>query len=167
MYTLEKIKEQCEEICNQLGVELDVPVTFNKRLTLTLGRVINGHRDGAYNPVAVEFSPSFVATSTDDTIYSVIQHEMVHYYITKTTHEHHGHDALFKQVCARIGCKNDGCATKVESTVSKDLIYKYTVFCPNCGPLAYYRKFGKTLQNLSNCSCKKCKCKKLYYTQNF
>lgn len=167
MYTLEKIQEQCKAVCNQLGVELDVPVTLNKRLTLTLGRVINGYRDGEYNPISVEFSEEFLNYSTDETVYSVIQHEMVHYYITKTTHEHHGHDALFKEVCARIGCKNDGCSTKIQTTKSKDLIYKYTVKCPNCGPLAYYRRKGKILKSLSDCHCRKCGSHDLYVEQNW
>lgn len=168
MYDLEKIKEECNKVCNELGVKMDVPITLNKRLTLTLGRVINGYVDGVYNPTAVEFSSEMLSSSTDSTIHSVIQHEMVHYYITKTTHERHGHDLLFKEVCARIGCKNDGYATHVDRTVSADAIYKYIVFCPTCHkPVAYYRKAGKVIKNIKSCTCRVCGGDDLYVVQNW
>lgn len=46
-------------------------------------------------------------------------HEASHYITTYRTGEVHGHDAMFKSVCAEIGTDNDGTRTKVERIVEE------------------------------------------------
>jgi predicted SprT family Zn-dependent metalloprotease len=119
------------------------------------------------NNSKVEFSKQLLVTCSDDTIRDVIMHEAAHYIANDRTHINHGHDAYFKAVCAEIGTTNDGTVTQTERTVAASEIYKYTVSCPNCGPLGYYHRMSKTLKNISHCSCRKCGSHDLSVIQNY
>lgn len=169
MYDLVKIENRCKEISASVGDVFDIPVSINGRLTRTLGRVHQEKIDGeTWISTKMEFSRSFLETSTDETVESVIAHEWAHYYVTKITGESHGHDAHFKRVCALIGCENDGVATKVERTVEAKSRYKYVVHCHTCNEdIGFYTRMCGTLKNLNLCTCKRCGGSNLSYTQNW
>lgn len=166
-YTIERIRKEFTEVCNKAGVDVTSPVVLNGRLTSTLGRVCMISCAGKVENVKVEFSKQLLATATDASIEAVLKHEAAHYIANARTHVNHKHDSYFKAVCAEIGTDNDGTTTDVERTVSNDEIYKYTVYCENCGPIAYYHRMSKTLKNLSSCSCKKCGTHNLRLIQNY
>lgn len=153
-----QIKEYCESLSDSLGDTFDCRVYINSRLTRTLGRVLSIEKNGVREVTALEISKRFLETSTDESIQDIIKHEWVHYYLIKTTGQAHGHDGLFKKICAQIGCKNDGTtATHIERTVSNDRLYRYIVKCPNCGRvIGYYQRMSKTLQNIGNYQCGYC-----------
>ena len=165
-YDINKIKERCIAICAKVGVEFKIPVSINGRLTRTLGRVqYTRNSNGYVTSVSMEISKQLIDTQTDEVIESVIDHECAHYLVNETTHAAHGHDEVFRMMCARIGCTNDGRTTK-EFDPTK-VLTKYTVICENCGPIANYHRMSSTLRHLDLCRCKKCGGHKLKLIQNY
>lgn len=168
MFKMEDIKKELNRLSVKVGDVFDIPVAINGRLTRTLGRVHSECCNGVWYPIRMEFSKQFLESSTEECILSVIQHEWAHYYVTKDTGESHGHDKVFKAVCARIGCTNDRTKTKVERTTSASSIYKYQVYCPTCDEfISGFTRMCKTLKELQYCECKKCKQGGLTYVQNW
>lgn len=167
MYTLEQVQKEFTDICNKAGVQVTSPINLNGRLTRTLGRVCMIRRGETVENEKIEFSKQLLETATDSTIESVIKHEAAHYIVTARTHESHGHDSLFKAVCAEVGTTNDGTKTTVERTVAEEQVYKYSVVCPNCGVIAHYHRMSKNLKNISSCYCKKCNSNNLSVIHNY
>ena len=168
MFNLEMVKAELDKLSESVGDTFDIPVSINGRLTRTLGRVIQHVNDGFCLSERMEFSRQFLETSTDVSIKDVIAHEWAHYYATKSTGEHHGHDAYFKKVCAMIGCTNDKTVTKVERTVSESKLFKYQVWCPTCQEyIAGLSRMCNSLRHIDQCTCKKCKQGGLSYVQNW
>jgi NHS family xanthosine MFS transporter len=112
MYDINKIEARCKELSAAVGDTFDIPVQLNGRLTRTLGRVHQEKKGEKWHSVKMEISKALLATATDESVRSVIDHEWAHYYVTKLTGESHGHDAEFKKVCAMIGCS----LAKIESS---------------------------------------------------
>ena len=168
MYDIKRIEERCNKLSKKFGDTFDIPVILNGRLTRTLGRVTQMQVGKKWQSTKMEISKALLATATDSSIESVIDHEWVHYYITKLTGEYHGHDSEFKRMCAMIGCSNDGTQTRVERTISESAMYKYTVRCNSCNDdIAFYTRMCSTLKNINECYCKRCGSYNLSVKQNW
>lgn len=157
MLTEKDLTEMCKEICSKVNYNFYIPVKINKRLTRTLGRVSYIKSNGRVKSTLMEISYQLLATATLDSIKAVVEHECAHYLINEITHEHHGHDAIFKIMCAKIGCTNDGSICySLDRTVSEKEVYKYFVTCKECGKIVgKYHRAGKIVQNpeFYNCKC--------------
>lgn len=129
MLTEKDITEICSKICADAGYEFTIPVRINKRLTSTLGRVKYIVRGGRCYNESMEFSYKFLDSSSLDDIMNVIKHECAHYLTTAETQEHHGHDQVFKAMCARIGCVNDKTFYTGGDLTDQ---YKYVITCQKC-----------------------------------
>lgn len=168
MYNLERVQNEFFAIAESQGIKNRVPITINSRLTRTLGRVMGEYCGDRYVVTRVEFSKQFLETSTDESIYSVIQHEAAHFIVSFQTWEHHGHDKVFKECCKKIGCTNDKTKTVVERTVEASQLYKYTIFCDTCGKeVCHYSRMNRTLKVLSQCTCRICGTSNLRMIQNW
>lgn len=168
MYSVQDIEKICQEFSAQVGDTFDLPVVINGRLTRTLGRVCTlvNNRTGYVTLQRMEISKQLLETASEESIRSVIGHEWAHYIVAKTTHERHGHDALFKSWCARVGVENDKATTEVERVV--DVKSKYDVYCGTCDMIiAHYSRMSKNLQRLELCTCKKCNTSNLKLIQNW
>ena len=157
MLTEKDLTEICQRICAVAGYNFTIPVKINKRLTRTLGRVSWIRINGKVQSTLMEISYELLTTATFDSIKNVLAHECAHYLVTMETGEAHGHDAIFKSMCARINCTNDG---TIYHSLSRDVpenkIYKYFVTCEDCGSIVgKYHKAGKTVQHpeLYRCKC--------------
>ena len=118
-YNLDKVKQEIYSILENQGADIRPPVKINNRLTKTLARVC--YQPGPYlNIDKVEISQQFLDTGTDESIRQVLLHECCHILVAIETGEAHGHDAIFKAMCRRIGCQADRPQIKVERTVSND-----------------------------------------------
>jgi len=168
MLTVKDIEKICQEFSEMVGDEFDLPVSINGRLTRTLGRVCSlvNTQTGYVTLQRMEISKQLLETASEESIRSVIGHEWAHYIVAKTTHERHGHDALFKSWCARIGVENDKATTEVDRVV--EVRSKYEVHCDVCETMvATYSRWCKTLDVLDRCTCNKCKQSKLRLVQNW
>ena len=169
MYNLERVQNEVLETFKKANVSLlaNVPIQLNGRLTRCLGRVMYRSISGKTYPTRIEFSKLLLEDTHDETIHQVILHECAHYIAWYRTGERHGHDAMFKQICAEIGCTNDGAKCDVEELRTAEKHYKYAIYCPNCGFIGGMSRWGSTLENLPYCTCKKCGSEELSYVQNW
>lgn len=157
MLTEEQITKRCEEICAAAGYTFNIPVAINGRLKSTLGRVKSIRRPtGRLEPVIMEFSRSFLSLAKEEEIDEIIKHECAHYLVAVETHEAHGHDEKFQEMCDRISCSANKPVTKIEY-MQKDDYFKYIVYCEDCKKaVGWYHRMGKVLKNLDQCYCKDC-----------
>lgn len=154
MYTIERIQKEVNEICTKANIQVTFSIGINGRLSKTLGRVISSGSTG--ENIRMEFSRKMIESCSDKTISDVIQHECAHAIVNARYHEKHGHDAIFKAVCAEIGCSNDQSSTPIELTVDAAKAYKYTGTCSKCGKtLGHWSRAGKIVKNyyLYHCKC--------------
>lgn len=157
MWTIQEIKNYLQELAKNVDLVYNTPVKINGRLTKTLGRVIAEPATfNSYKPEVIEFSKQFLETSTDESVRQVIMHEFAHWAVLVETGEVHGHDAIFKAMCRKIGCEANRPQTKVERTVSDDKIYKYIVKCKDCGNEVHYNRAGKVVKHPDFYGCGKC-----------
>ena len=146
---LQEVKEMLKSLSLRHGDIFDIEVSINGRLTRTLGRVMLSGTKSNCKPSSMEFSRQMLETVAREDIESVVQHEWAHYYITKMTGVDHGHDKMFKELCANIGCHGT-ISIKVERTieVKSKSKSKYSVYCADCGKLvAEYSRKCKTTNN--------------------
>lgn len=154
-YNLDKVKQEIYNILENQGVDIRPPVKINNRLTKTLARVC--YQPGPYLDIdKVEISQQFLDTSTDESIRQVLLHECCHILVAIETGVVHHHDATFKAMCRRIGCKADRPQTKVERTVSDDKLFKYIVKCKDCDNEMHYNRAGKVVKHPDWYGCGKC-----------
>lgn len=163
MYDLDRIKKEFKETCDKAGVKLTTPIYINSRLSTTLGQVVF---DGEDTPLKIDFSKTFLETATDEAVHQVILHEAAHYIAAKRDGVSHGHDAYFKAICDEIGCTNNKTTYKVERVKGIIGVYKYDVFCPNCGRIKGYNRKTQILDHLDRCHCRGCGSKGLWYVKN-
>ena len=134
MWTIERITELCIDYCSKCNIAFNSPVIINGRLTRTLGRCFYNCINGVWNPSKIEISRQLLETATDESIKAVIAHECAHYVTCAITHEDHGHDSTFRFYCKKIGTTNDTTFyNNIERTKNNEEIYKYTVYCSECG----------------------------------
>lgn len=153
MMTEKDLTARCIEICISVGYDFTIPVKINKRLTRTLGRVLFYSCGGYVTPESMEFSYKLLETGDSATIDDVIKHECAHYLVIRETHEDHGHDKVFKEMCARINCAFD--TTTIEVAAYTPDTYKYIVTCTNCGKIVgRYHRAGKVVKFPSHYHCK-------------
>lgn len=165
MWTKERVLAECIKISTSMEDAFDIPVLINGRITKTLGRVFSEFQSGRYVPTRMEISKKLLETASDEDIIKVIKHEWAHYMVIKGTGEAHGHDSVFKAMCARIGCTNDGTTTHIER---EEEAYKYTVICNTCKKtVGGYTRMCPTLRNIQDCWCKTCGKFDLIYVQNW
>ena len=157
MWSVKDITNYCRQLAYKMNIEFTCPVKINGRLTRTYGQVIitSGIKDKWY-PEVMEISRQLLETATDESIMEVIAHEFAHWYICETTNEDHGHDALFKEVCNKIGCGFNTPTAKVERIVEDAAVYKYEVVCPNHGTISRYHRAGKVVKNIKFYACPHC-----------
>jgi predicted SprT family Zn-dependent metalloprotease len=168
MWTIDRLKEECQNLSNKFNDNFNVPITINNRLTTTLGRCrsrkINSEQ---FEPFELQFSKKFLEKSVDEDIISVIQHEWAHYYVTKITKEACGHNNRFKEICAAINCQNDQRVFKGIAPNSEKK-FKYEVHCKNCKKVvAHYNRMCPTLRNIEYYQCSYCEGKELFFKQNW
>ena len=156
--TFKDIMVHVTEAFEKGGYDFDkqnIEISINKRLTKTLGRCMCRKCGEDVWPYRIEFSAQFLETATDQCIIDVIYHECAHALVTIDTGVRHGHDAVFKAMCAKIGTKNDGTTTEVERTVEDTAVYKYCVYCNTCGKMVgRYHRAGKVVQYPGYYTCK-------------
>ena len=156
--TIENVMVHVNEAFSKAGYNFPacgIEVSINKRLTRTLGRCKSVRHGDIVTPQAIEFSAEMLETATDKTIIDVIYHECAHALVGIETCEKHGHDAVFKAMCRRIGTDNDGTVTEVERTVAETEVYKYCVYCNKCGKIVgKYHRAGKVVKTPQFYSCK-------------
>ena len=75
----------------------------------------------------------FLYGVTEESIKETVLHELAHVFVTLETGEDHGHDAVFKAMCARIGTSNDKTYhNNLKTIVPVENQHKYAIYCKSC-----------------------------------
>lgn len=155
-WTVQEIEKYCKYLGRTAGLDFDCPVKINGRLTKTLGRVVAEPYPFGYKPCSLEISRKVIDHATDEDIKAVIAHEFCHWAVLIETQECHHHDAIFKAMCRRIGCENDGTTITVNYDVDEDTLYKYNVRCIECGSTIVFSRAGEVVKKPDEYECGKC-----------
>ena len=97
-------------------------------------------------------------------------HEYAHAAAALLTGKRHGHDAVWKSVCVRIGCAPERLSQPCEAARKRAEEYEksragapvWLVVCRGCGAVSRYRRRGKVVQLLQQhpktraCVCRQC-----------
>ena len=128
--TINEVITFCNTIAAEHGFTIPCPIRENGRLTTTLGRVTFRGSE----LISIEFSKRHLTSATEESIKETILHELAHAFVVLETGESHGHDKVFKAMCARLGTTNDGCRhNNLQMTKEESELYKYSIFCGCCG----------------------------------
>ena len=132
-----KVREICYMKAREHGFNLYCPVVVNTRFRKTLGRVCY---DEYGELEKIEFSAQLLEYGTEQCIINTILHELAHAFVYLETGEHHGHDATFRAMCARLGTINNGMYAKGQVYEKpREEFYKYTLKCSCCGKVIGHR----------------------------
>ena len=158
MYTTIEITEKYEKLAQSLNVIFDTPVMINGRLKTTLGRVVSDINNGKLFPRRIEISKHLLETATKESIDEVLVHEFCHWYLATTTHEDHGHDAVFKSLCKQLGGGDGKTRTEVKYRVATQKVYKYQCYCEKCGKeIGQYSRAGEVVKHPDQFTTSCCK----------
>lgn len=132
-----KVREICYVKAREHGFNLYCPVVVNTRFRKTLGRVCY---DECGELEKIEFSAQLLEYGTEQSIIDTVLHELAHAFVYLETGEHHGHDATFRAMCARLGTINNGMYAKGQVYEKpREEFYKYTLKCSCCGKVVGHR----------------------------
>lgn len=147
---INEIKRHLNTAFAKAGYNFDdynITVSTSNRMKKTLGWCEMKGKNGVLYPAEIRISNYLLENSTLPVIKDVIYHEAAHALVTIETGENHGHDAVFKAMCARIGTTNDGTVTQAFEVTEPEKYYKYTTYCANCGKMTGgYSRSCKTIQ---------------------
>lgn len=147
---INEIKQHLKSAFAKAGYNFDdynITVSVSGRMKKTLGWCEVQIKNGVHRPSEIRISNYLLENSTLPVIKDVIYHEAAHALVTIETGENHGHDAVFKAMCARIGTTNDGTVTQAFEVTEPEKYYKYTTYCANCGKMTGgYSRSCKTIQ---------------------
>ena len=127
-WTVETITNFLKENAAKLGHNFNIPVKINARFSSTLGAMRYIHNwDGTDTPTSIDISKQLIENASDKSIESTLLHELAHWVaiVEDPDNKAHGHDAVFKEICHRLGCDNDKTTANVEYLVNEEKIYKY------------------------------------------
>lgn len=154
--------EYFNSLCAEHEVSKPRKIGINGRLSRSLARVMcEKSFYSGFKPVGVEFSKALLS-SEEALVRDIIKHEFAHYYLASHGIDD-GHGSVFKKMCAKLDCKNDGATVKTSGDVESRPSQKYEVFCTECGSrVAGYGRWCKTLDHLkegrAKSGCCKSKC---------
>ena len=156
-------KEICEiatKACELCGVELNVPIKMNGRLSRTLGRVKYRQYSFGTRVEIIEFSSKYFndPSRNDEVKHQVVLHEIAHYLAYMSDKQRHQHDEVFRYWCAKIGCTATGeyAADSSDNLVENIQVqYKYDCRCSACGNhIKYYKRYSNAVERKVSSCCR-------------
>ncbi|GGK25153.1 protein SprT [Caldalkalibacillus thermarum] len=128
--TIDTDPQKLKRLANKLslhfwGKPCQIPVTWNGRLTKTMGRFLYTEQNGQRTPLKIEIS-KYAAHWIDREIFvAVLLHELCHYHLFIEGRPYHDHHPVFEQELRRVGAI---------STQRVQLPQKaYKLYCQRCG----------------------------------
>ena len=113
----------------------NITISVSNRMKKTLGWCEVKSKNGIPYPSEIRISNYLLENSELSVIKDVIYHDAAHALVAIETRENHGHDAVFKAMCKRVGTTNDGAITQSFEITNPEKFYKYTTYCAECGKM--------------------------------
>ena len=165
MWTLEQVRAEYRRLDRLLGIDTSgIPVRFSKRMTRQYG-VCTFLKNRPQEIRLADF-----LRQEDAVFWDTARHEYAHAAAALLTGRRHGHDAVWKAVCLRIGCAPERLSEPCAAARRRAEEYEkgragapvWLVVCRGCGAVSRYRRRGKVVQLLqqhpttSACVCRQC-----------
>lgn len=143
MHSIQDIRAEYDRLDRLLGVDTSgVEIVISRRSVKRLGSC-RYPAPGKAQPIRITISALIL--DDDEQFWDTIRHEYAHAVVLITRPgERHGHDAVWKEVCRRIGCQPKSLAPASEDMErSRRERARYLVRCNACGAETYYLRAGK------------------------
>lgn len=162
---LEAIRSEYRRLDRLLGISTEqIPLSFSTRMVRQYG-VCCFRAD---KPTAIRLA-AFLKDEPEQLRQTAL-HEYAHAAAALLTGRRHGHDAVWKSVCLRVGCRPERLSKPCAAAQERAAAYEknraggpvYLVRCLGCGTESRYLRRGKIVQLLEqhpktrSCVCKKC-----------
>lgn len=147
MHSLDEVRAEYRRLDELLGIDSSaVELKISSRAKRRLGCFSVPVKAG--EPLCITFS---VAVMADDALFmDTVRHEYAHAAVHLLyPGQRHGHDAVWKSVCRRIGC-NPRSRVQLSPACAEEqkLRAKYIVRCSGCGVETAYMRRGKVVDML-------------------
>lgn len=155
MWTLEEIREEYDRLDRYLGIDTRlIRLSFSKKMRRQHGVCcFRGDR-----PAEIRLADFLRAD--DDAMLDTARHEYAHAAAALLTGRRHGHDAVWKDICVRIGCKPERLAGTTAAQEAKNAGCGYLVRCKTCGAESRYLRRGAVVRSIAqgrqDCRCRRC-----------
>ena len=144
--TMTQVTKMCRELADEIwGVELDVPVKLNNRLSKAMGR-FKVTRQGQ----SIEFAGKLLKEYPLDEVKSVVKHELTHYVLYNKGEPWRDGQPHFEKELKRIGATSNFGENRLKARGTYELV---ELECCNCGGYAG-RQTPRKATNLVNKSMK-------------
>lgn len=165
MTALESVRAEYSRLDRQLGIDTScIPLSLSTRMVRQYG--VCCFRGNV--PSAIRLA-AFLLDAPEQLRQTAL-HEYAHAAAALLTGKRHGHDAVWKAVCARIGCPPERLSKPCEAARKRAEEYEksrasapgWQVVCQSCGAVSHYRRRGKIVQlleahpNSRSCICRQC-----------
>lgn len=165
MRTLDELRREYDRLDHLLGIDTSrVELVFSTRMVRRYGECRFSHG----RPVQIRLA-SFLAQD-EEQLLQTARHEYAHAAAQLMTGKPHGHDAVWKAICVRIGCEPERTAKPCPAAERRAAEYArmragrpyYLVTCRGCGASSRYVRRGKVVTALmerpknSGCICRRC-----------
>ena len=117
MWTLKEIREEYDRLDRYLGIDTRlIRLSFSKKMRRQHGVCcFRGDR-----PTEIRLADFLRAD--DDAMLDTVRHEYAHAAAALLTGRRHGHDAVWKDICVRIGCKPERLAGTTAAQEAKNAL---------------------------------------------
>lgn len=155
MWTLNELREEYDRLDRFLGLDTTgIRLSFSRRMQRQHG--VCCFRGDL--PVEIRLA-DFLRTD-DEAFVETARHEYAHAAAALLTGRRHGHDALWKQLCCKIGCRPERLAAPCPMQERRNDARGYLVRCKACGAESRYLRRGPVVQSIEagrrSCRCRRC-----------
>ena len=155
MWTLEEIREEYDRLDRYLGIDTSlIRLSFSKKMRRQHGVCcFRGDR-------RTEIRLADFLRAEDDAMLDTARHEYAHAAAALLTGRRHGHDAVWKDICVRIGCKPERLtgttATEEDTNALRGALLSYNA----CVDKICYLRRGAVVRSIAqgrqDCRCRRC-----------
>lgn len=148
MHSLEEVRAEYNRLDRVIGINSSaIELKISKRAVKQLGSFRAPKKPGTA-PLRITLAEQIF--SDDAQFWDTVRHEYAHaaVYLLHPK-ERHGHDAVWKQMCLRVGCDPSRLAKESpEMKQQREQSAKYMVRCEGCGRETLYQRRGKIVELL-------------------
>ena len=141
MWTLEEIREEYDRLDRYLGIDTrPIRLSFSKKMRRQHGVCcFRGDR-----PTEIRLADFLRAD--DDAMLDTARHEYAHAAAALLTGRRHGHDAVWKDICVKIGCKPERLAGTTAAQEAKNAGRGYLVSICGTDDMETLRHIARELE---------------------
>lgn len=163
MYSVPQIRQLYDGFDRQYNIDTSgIPIVLVNRGGAVIACVKLECLAHGVIPIQFEFNTAYDKKLADPDWMDTYKHEYAHAAVTITTHENHGHDAMWRQYCQKIGCRPSPYAYDFKVLQNTPDLDAVPVRCTRCGHISHQKEDSKAVKALKlglsayNFRCPKC-----------